>query len=348
MIEHLGERYQPATKCAQLAADEETIIKAAPLEQYHHCQTMSMSASHRHHWRRSRRQPDACESHSSPDGHYGLIVSIQHQQIPSGGVRHHHTQRELSQSPDGRLVAGRDGLRWRRWGRWRQRRANIYDDGDSTSRRRPRRPRVNDNPAAANESQESSAACDNTSRRRHERVGGGHHSGKPQTTLIINRRRDSCLPEVEPSLCSNRIKSAACLPPSRLQLQPQRCANIGAHRHRLNPMQSLQPLDSRAAGRKWSLSIIGKAEAIRLVRLEAPHSIQAGQPLKLRCLYETRGDKLQSLSWYRNGREFYRYQPFERRQPVLAFNSTGVQVDVSVERPQVLPRSWRTVIFLLQ
>lgn len=70
-------------------------------------------------------------------------------------------------------------------------------------------------------------------------------------------------------------------------------------------------------------------EAIRLTRLDVPQSIQVGQPLKLRCLYETKGDKLQSLSWYKNGKEFYRYQPFERRQPVLAFNLSGVNVDVS-------------------
>lgn len=76
-------------------------------------------------------------------------------------------------------------------------------------------------------------------------------------------------------------------------------------------------------------SIIQVAEAIRLIRLDAPHSVEAGQPIRLRCLYETRGDKLQSLSWYRNGREFYRFQPFERRQPILAFNLTGIQIDVS-------------------
>lgn len=76
--------------------------------------------------------------------------------------------------------------------------------------------------------------------------------------------------------------------------------------------------------------IIRQVNAIRLIRLEAPHSVHVGQPIRLRCLYETtRGDKLQSLSWYRNGREFYRYQPFERLQPILAFNLSGVNVDVS-------------------
>lgn len=88
-------------------------------------------------------------------------------------------------------------------------------------------------------------------------------------------------------------------------------------------------LDRYLAPLMWAKSPILQVVAIRLIRVDAPTTIQAGQPLRLRCLYETRGDKLQSLSWYRNGREFYRYQPFERRQPVLAFNLTGVNVDVS-------------------
>lgn len=80
----------------------------------------------------------------------------------------------------------------------------------------------------------------------------------------------------------------------------------------------------------WPVSsIIKPAQAIRLLRLDAPRTVIAGQPIRLRCFYDTKGDKLQSLSWYKNGREFYRYQPFERRQPVLAFNLTGVNVDVS-------------------
>lgn len=88
---------------------------------------------------------------------------------------------------------------------------------------------------------------------------------------------------------------------------------------------------SRRNRRRRSLfNTIGFASAIRLVRLEAPETIHAGQPIRLRCLYETKGDRLQSLSWYKNGREFYRYQPFERRQPILAFNLTGFTIEVSI------------------
>lgn len=81
----------------------------------------------------------------------------------------------------------------------------------------------------------------------------------------------------------------------------------------------------------WPLpNIVAFAEAIRLVRVEAPNLVEVGKPIKLRCIYELRGEKLQSLAWYKNGREFYRYQPFERRQPVLTFGLAGVNVDVSI------------------
>lgn len=68
--------------------------------------------------------------------------------------------------------------------------------------------------------------------------------------------------------------------------------------------------------------------AIRILQLDGPRTVQEGQNLKLRCLYDSKGDKLSSLSWYKDGREFFRYQPFERRQPVLAFNLSGINVDV--------------------
>lgn len=75
---------------------------------------------------------------------------------------------------------------------------------------------------------------------------------------------------------------------------------------------------------------INEVSAIRLVRLDAPQSVQAGQPIILRCLADSKRDRLQSLSWYKNGREFYRYQPFDRAQPILVFNLTGINVDVSL------------------
>uniref|UniRef100_A0A6G1SQ75 Ig-like domain-containing protein n=1 Tax=Aceria tosichella TaxID=561515 RepID=A0A6G1SQ75_9ACAR len=167
---------------------------------------------------------------------------------------------------------------------------------------------VNDNQEASNESQENQSGG--------SEGADGYHSGSPTPLPMISHSRDPAQQKVE--FRSNRIKSGFC--------------NTKAHYE--PPTQTIpsSPQQQQLNHRKWSLSIIGMAEAIRLVRIEAPHSIQAGQQLKLRCLYETRGDKLQSLAWYRNGREFYRFQPFERRQPVLAFNSTGVHVDLSKSR----------------
>lgn len=71
-----------------------------------------------------------------------------------------------------------------------------------------------------------------------------------------------------------------------------------------------------------------RVAAIRILGIEAPNrTILVGQTIKLRC--RTNGDKLHSLSWSKNGQEFYRFQPFERRQQHLFFNLTGVTVDVS-------------------
>lgn len=77
-----------------------------------------------------------------------------------------------------------------------------------------------------------------------------------------------------------------------------------------------------------SFSFIRYAHCLRLVRIEVPVEIKQGQLAALRCLYDPENNKLQSLAWYKNGREFYRYQPYDRR-PILVFNRTGVHVDVS-------------------
>lgn len=70
------------------------------------------------------------------------------------------------------------------------------------------------------------------------------------------------------------------------------------------------------------------AYAIRVISLEvSKNPARVGQVIRLRC--KTSNEKLFSLSWSKNGQEFYRFQPHEKRQPLLFFNLTGVSVDVS-------------------
>lgn len=69
--------------------------------------------------------------------------------------------------------------------------------------------------------------------------------------------------------------------------------------------------------------------AIRLLQIEGPKSVQEGSSIKLRCLYDSKGDKLSSLSWHKDGKEFYRHQAYDRKLPALVFNQSGINVDVS-------------------
>lgn len=75
--------------------------------------------------------------------------------------------------------------------------------------------------------------------------------------------------------------------------------------------------------------------AIKLLAIDAPKLVQAGQAISLKCLVDSRKDKLLSLSWSKNGREFYRFEPYSQaKQLYLIFNTTGINLDVSVKSLQ--------------
>eukprot|EP00096_Caligus_rogercresseyi_P002471 TRINITY_DN14604_c0_g1_i1.p1 TRINITY_DN14604_c0_g1~~TRINITY_DN14604_c0_g1_i1.p1 ORF type:complete len:311 (+),score=72.94 TRINITY_DN14604_c0_g1_i1:859-1791(+) len=56
-----------------------------------------------------------------------------------------------------------------------------------------------------------------------------------------------------------------------------------------------------------------------------PHAIR-GQNTRLKCNYDLQGDKLYSIKWYRNGKEFYRYIPTDIPSRSI-FNGNGIHVD---------------------
>ena len=147
--------------------------------------------------------------------------------------------------------------------------------------------------------------------------------GASQTRLCKSASLTQNLPSIVYLLAGDLLELARDSNRTSASLRP-------APNWRAGPQPPPPPSRSHGASspRRRPSTIVTLAEAIRVSRLEAPKSVQAGQQIKLRCLIEaTRGDRLQSLAWYKNGREFYRFQPFERRQPVLAFNLTGVNVD---------------------
>jgi len=67
-------------------------------------------------------------------------------------------------------------------------------------------------------------------------------------------------------------------------------------------------------------------EAIRLTETKIPsHAIQ-GEDVILKCSYDMEGDKLYSVKWYRNGKEFYRHIPSDNPSTAV-FRQPGLIVD---------------------
>ena len=61
-----------------------------------------------------------------------------------------------------------------------------------------------------------------------------------------------------------------------------------------------------------------------------PSHASIGEDVILECEYDMEGDKLYSIKWYRNGKEFYRHIPTDN-PPTGVFSQPGVIVDVSTE-----------------
>ncbi|KAL6444191.1 hypothetical protein ACFW04_001846 [Cataglyphis niger] len=57
---------------------------------------------------------------------------------------------------------------------------------------------------------------------------------------------------------------------------------------------------------------------LREVRIQIPTAVKKGESATLNCWYDTEGDQLYAVKWYKGGREFYRYAPNEN-PPVKTF-----------------------------
>jgi len=77
--------------------------------------------------------------------------------------------------------------------------------------------------------------------------------------------------------------------------------------------------------------------SIRLTRSNLPSHAIVGEDVTLECSYDMEGDKLYSVKWYRNGKEFYRHIPSDS-PPTAVFSQPGLVVDerVSTETRIVL------------
>lgn len=83
----------------------------------------------------------------------------------------------------------------------------------------------------------------------------------------------------------------------------------------------------------------GICSGLREVRIQIPTAVKKGEPAILNCWYDTEGDPLYTVKWYKGGREFYRYAPNEN--PVVKIFPIGnLTVKVSTLLPSSSTRSF--------
>ncbi|XP_033177962.1 uncharacterized protein LOC117234618 isoform X1 [Bombus vosnesenskii] len=61
----------------------------------------------------------------------------------------------------------------------------------------------------------------------------------------------------------------------------------------------------------WFVHIVGICSGLREVRIQIPTAVKKGDSAILNCWYDTEGDLLYAVKWYKGGQEFYRYAPNE-------------------------------------
>ncbi|EZA56980.1 hypothetical protein DMN91_011564 [Ooceraea biroi] len=57
------------------------------------------------------------------------------------------------------------------------------------------------------------------------------------------------------------------------------------------------------------IHVVGICTGLREVRIHIPTAVKKGDSATLSCWYDTEGDQLYAVKWYKAGREFYRYTP---------------------------------------
>lgn len=73
----------------------------------------------------------------------------------------------------------------------------------------------------------------------------------------------------------------------------------------------------------------GSKGALKLLKLDVPQWADLRNPVTLNCQFDTGGDSLYSVKWYKDEHEFFRYTP-GLSPKTLIFDLEGVKVDVSV------------------
>lgn len=70
------------------------------------------------------------------------------------------------------------------------------------------------------------------------------------------------------------------------------------------------------------------SNALRMIEIRVPNYTVKDNSVRLECHYDIEDEKLYSVKWYKDGREFYRYLPRDH-PPANTFEVAGIYVDVS-------------------
>ncbi|XP_069164046.1 cell adhesion molecule 3-like [Procambarus clarkii] len=78
-----------------------------------------------------------------------------------------------------------------------------------------------------------------------------------------------------------------------------------------------------------------EARQVELIQVEVPEIVRHGDDVQLRCKWDAPSDKLYSVKWYLNDREFFRYKP-EEEPAIMVHALPGVTVDKELSTGEVV------------
>ena len=78
-----------------------------------------------------------------------------------------------------------------------------------------------------------------------------------------------------------------------------------------------------------SFLLLSVTRCLKLYEVNIPRHVRRGEDTYLACLYDLRGQELYATKWYKDGKEFFRYEPSNPLQK-KSFPERGIGVDVSL------------------
>ena len=90
------------------------------------------------------------------------------------------------------------------------------------------------------------------------------------------------------------------------------------------------------------VSVIPKVLGLSLTQVHVPPFGLGGQSVDLGCEYDTQGEQVYSVKWYKGGLEIFRFIP-SNNPPMAVFSRTGVSINTERSNATLLHLSNLTV-----